>query len=109
MSDPADRALRDRIGAKLDAHMSDAQLTALFDEVLASKKQARGWCPNCKKAVYVDIPDAKAVTSALMDLANQSFGTPGKAVDPGVEQVVEVFDIPDFSVLSDEELRRLAA
>lgn len=106
MSAESDRLLRERIGAKLDAHMTDEQLTRLFDEVLESRKQARGWCKDCKKAVFVEIPDAKAVTSALLDLANQSFGTPGRAADP--VPVVEEFVVDDFSVLSDADLRRIA-
>lgn len=103
------RALRQRIAAKLEEHMTDAQLSALFDEVLATTKNSRGWCPNCNKAVYVEIPDAKAVTSALMDLANQSFGTPPKAPDATVSEPVQVWEVPDLDGLDDGRLREIAS
>lgn len=100
--------VRDRLKRGLEDHLTDQQITKLFEEVLALTKQSRGWCKECKHAVFVEIPDAKAVTSALMDLSNRAFGTPGKAPDPEPEiedQYVEV----DFSTLTDEDLRKLAA
>lgn len=107
--EPAVDPLRDRIGRKLDEHLSERQLSKLFDEVLASTKGARGWCPNCKKAVMVEIPDAKGVTAALMDLANQSFGTPPKAAEPvSVPEPEQNYEIADFTMLTDEQLRSLA-
>lgn len=105
----AEGALRERIGRKLDAYMTDKQIQTLFDEVLRSTKNARGWCPNCKKAVYVEILDAKAVTGSLMDLANQSFGTPPKAPDmPKAPEPAEQWTVPDLEGLDDERLRKIA-
>lgn len=111
MSSDSDKALRDRIGKKLDEYMTDRQINSLFDDVLAMKK--RGWAEfNCKKCgqfqkVQAEIPDTAAVTKALLDLANQSFGTPPKAADPP-PPVPEVFEVADLSVLSDDDLRRIA-
>jgi len=68
--------LRSDIASALDGWLSEEQLRALLDEVLASRKQARGWCPNCKRAVQVEIPDAGAVVKAMAELANQGFGRP---------------------------------
>jgi hypothetical protein len=67
---------RSQIGDALAGKLSDEQLSLLLDEVLEIRKQSRGWCPNCNKAVNVEIPDAKAVTGALVDLANQAWGRP---------------------------------
>lgn len=108
MSAESDRALHDRIAEKLDDYLTPAQLTRLFDEILALEKQGRGWCPNCKKQVWVQIPDAKAVTGSLMDLANRAFGTPPKAPEPVKEVAVqEMWTVPDLEALSDEELHRI--
>lgn len=79
---------RDRIRDALETHLTDEQLKTLFDEVLAMSKPARGWCSNCKHAVQVTIPDAKAVTTALMELGNRVWGRPGQETDPGEEQGV---------------------
>lgn len=99
--------VRDRIRQGLDARLDEPQLDALFGEVLALKKQARGWCKECKHAVFVEIPDAKAVTSALTDLANQAWGTPGRAADPEPEPT-DVYTEADMTGLDRETLVRLA-
>lgn len=67
---------RSQIGDALAGKLTDAQLEVLMDQVLAIEKGARGWCPNCNKAVMVQVPDAKAVTGAIVDLANQAWGRP---------------------------------
>ena len=67
---------RSQIGEALQGKLTDDQLKTLMDEVLAIKKQARGWCKHCNGAVQVEIPDAKGVTGALVDLANQAWGRP---------------------------------
>lgn len=67
---------RSQIGDALSGKLTEEQLTLLMDEVLAIEKGARGWCPNCNKAVHVQVKDAKAVTGALVDLANQAWGRP---------------------------------
>lgn len=113
MSTESDALLRDRIGRKLSERMTDDQIEHLLSEVLAVTKRA--WvgveCKSCKtfQRVQVEIPDATAVTKSLLDLANQSFGTPGKAPDPKVEEPVEEFTAVDVSALDAEALRRLAA
>lgn len=72
MSDARSRA-RDALNGKLTPEVLDT----LVDEVLASTKRARGWCPECQKQVWVEIPDSKAVTSALSELLTQAEGRPG--------------------------------
>ena len=69
---------RDAIGEALAGKLTPEQLAFLMDEVLAITKGARGWCPNCKKQVQVEIPDAKAVTSSLAELMTQSWGRPNE-------------------------------
>lgn len=77
---------RDQIGAALSGALTPEQLEVLMTEVLAITKQGRGWCPTCKKSVIVEVADAKAVTGAIVDLANQSWGRPEvvSASDEGV-------------------------
>ena len=67
---------RSQIGDALAGKLTPEQLAFLMDEVLEIKKGARGWCPGCNRAVQVEIPDAKGVTSALTDLLNQAWGRP---------------------------------
>ena len=80
--------LRADITKALEGWLTPEQLSALLDEILAAKKNARGWCTNCKKAVQVEIPDAKAVVSAMADLANQGFGRPGESQGSDDEKIV---------------------
>ena len=67
---------RKRIESTLEDFLDKETLSTLVREVLAITKQARGWCPNCKKAVQVQIPDAKAVVSSMGDLLTQAKGRP---------------------------------
>lgn len=67
---------RSQIGEALAGKLTDEQLSKLMDEVLAIEKGARGWCPTCNRAVMVQVADAKAVTGAIVDLANQAWGRP---------------------------------
>ena len=55
--DPEDEGpdARARIAESLDGLLDKETLGVLLKEVLAVTKQARGWCPNCKKAVQVSI------------------------------------------------------
>jgi hypothetical protein len=69
---------RSQIGDALAGKLTEDQLAKLVDGILAIEKQARGWCPNCNKAVMVTIPDAKGVSGALVDLANQAWGRPSE-------------------------------
>ena len=71
---------RDEIGRALEGKLTPEQLKFLMDEVLAIRKQAHGefTCKAChqKQKHLVEIPDARAVTSALTDLMTQSWGRP---------------------------------
>lgn len=70
---------RQQVAEALAAKLTPEQLEMLVDNVLAISKRARGWCPKCKGQVWVDIPDAKAVTGSLNDLMIQAWGRPGQA------------------------------
>jgi hypothetical protein len=80
--------LREDIAAALDGWLTPEQLKSLLDEVLAVKKQARGWCKKCGGQVQVEIPDAKGVVGAMADLANQGFGRPGERSGSGDDRIV---------------------
>jgi hypothetical protein len=72
--------VRTDIGAALEGKLSPEQLETLMDEVLAITKSvsAEFSCRHCNKKTMqrVSVPDAKAVTSALVELANQAWGRP---------------------------------
>ena len=75
MSDP-----REAIAQALTGFLTPEQTVMLIDEILAIKKQARAEF-NCKKCgarqiQFGEVSDAKAVSSALTDLANQAYGRP---------------------------------
>ena len=71
---------RSQIGDALAGKLNPEQITLLLDEVLAIRKNA--WaefsCKACgqRQKQLAEIPDAKAVTGALVDLANQAWGRP---------------------------------
>lgn len=82
MSDP-----REAIAAALQGFLTPEQSRLLVDEILAIKKQARAEF-NCKKCgarqiQFGEVSDAKAVSSALTDLANQAYGRPTDASAQG--------------------------
>jgi hypothetical protein len=83
--------LRDDIASALEGWMTQEQLKELLDEILASKKKGRAEfvCKGCgkKQIQYAEIPDARAVTSALVELANQGFGRPKEAVVSDGEKI----------------------
>lgn len=79
---------RSEIGKALESRLSPEQIEMLLNEILAIKKQARGWCSKCKKQVQVEIPDASAVTKALMELANQAWGRPDVAASGDDEKII---------------------
>jgi hypothetical protein len=72
--------VRGDIGAALEGKLSSEQLAKLMDEILAITKSvsAEHSCRHCGKKTMsrVEVPDAKAVTSALVELANQAWGRP---------------------------------
>ena len=80
--------VRGDLGAALEGRLTPEQIKLLLDEVLAIKKQAWANCPHCKKKSLVEIPDAKAVTSCLIDLSNQAWGRPGEAAGLDDEKIV---------------------
>ena len=98
MSEPR-RDARSEIGDALNGKLDAEQVKLLMDEVLAITKKARGWCPECQKQVWVDIPDAKSVTGALTDLANQAWGRPSEVVKADADLIVnrQVFVVSDVS------------
>lgn len=60
----------------IESRLTKRQVDALFDGALALTKSARGWCPGCKKQVWVEIPDAKAVVGALADIITKIADLP---------------------------------
>ena len=73
--------VRQDIGAALTGKLTPEQIKVLIDEVLAIKKKARvefTCSKDCKrKQIHTaEINDARAVTSALVELANQAWGRP---------------------------------
>jgi hypothetical protein len=73
-------------------------IRVLMKEVLASTKHARGWCGSCRKAVTVEIPDAKAVVSAMSDLLVQAKGRPSEASSDD-DRVTVIYQV----ILQDED------
>jgi hypothetical protein len=76
-----------------DLERKYALVERLLDEALVSKRTARGWCPSCKKAVYVEIPNTALALKAAEFFANQGLGRPAedrRVVTPDfvVERVV---------------------
>jgi hypothetical protein len=76
---------RDELAAKLSSYLTPEQIEKLVDEVLAITKRASAEfnCKSCgqRQMRWTDIPDAKAVASALGDLMNQAFGRPSETSD----------------------------
>lgn len=74
---------REEIGKALAGKLTTEQISFLIDEVLATTKKGRAEF-NCKKCgqrqlQYAEVPDARAVTSAIVELANQAWGRPDVA------------------------------
>lgn len=94
---------RSEIAKALDGKLTPDQIEFLIDEVLAIRKKA--WAEfSCKKCSaqqrqLTEIPDARAVTSALTELMNQSWGRP---TEQKTEQSIvvnrEVFVVADDPV-----------
>lgn len=86
MSDP-----REQIAQALAGFLTPEQTKMLVDEVLAVTKKGRAQF-NCKKCgqlqiQFAEIPDARAVTSAITELMNQSYGRPTEASSANVEPI----------------------
>jgi hypothetical protein len=86
MSDP-----REAIAQALQGFLTPEQSKILVDEVLAVSKRGRAEfsCKHCGKRQiqYAEIPDAKAVTSAITDLMNQGYGRPVESSALNVEPI----------------------
>lgn len=71
---------REAIAAALQNWLTPEQTAKLVDEILSISKRASAEfsCKKCgqRQMRWTDIPDAKAVASALTDLSNQAFGRP---------------------------------
>lgn len=86
----AGTSAREEIGRALDGKMTPAQVKILINEVLAIKKRMWGevTCKACgqRQKAPVDVPDAKAVASALTSLLDQAWGRPSevKTQDAGL-------------------------
>ena len=99
---------RSRTREALNGKLTPEKLDVLVDEVLAVTKKARGWCPECKKQVWVEISDPKAVVSALSELLTQAEGRPATSeVDSQVVHEYrlewvrpEVLDAPSGTVVA---------
>lgn len=83
---------RGRIADALNDRLSPEQVELLVNEILAINKIA--WatfkCKDCGKQQrqQVEIPDARAVTSALVDLSNQAWGRPSDVQAEDLQLVV---------------------
>ena len=101
MSEPAvepeaRKDARSLIGEALDEFLEADQIRLLMDEVLKMTKTAWCNCPNCKKRVQVEFPDAKAVVGALSELLTQAKGSPTKQqADTGVVINRQVFVVAE--------------
>lgn len=80
--------LRADLAKALGEAVTDEKLKEAILLALELKKGARGWCPNCRKAVQVEINDSKAVIGALGELMNQSYGRPGETASSDEEKIV---------------------
>lgn len=83
--------VREGIGKALESHLTPEQIDLLLNEILAIQKQANGdfICKKCgqRQLQRVMIPDAPAVTKALIDLSNQAWGRPGEASSTDDEKI----------------------
>jgi hypothetical protein len=73
--------VRDGLAKGLEGKLDEEQIKTLMDEVLAINKSVHTdfTCKECGKRQRQPalVPDARAVTSALTELMNQSWGRPG--------------------------------
>lgn len=86
---PEGSSARQRIEESLQGILDKETLDVLLREVLAITKSSRGWCSTCKRAVTVQIPDAKAVVAGMGELINQASGRTAQQQPEG-EQAVHI-------------------
>lgn len=73
--------------------MTDDAVREVVTTALTSTKRARGWCGECNKQVWVEIPDSKATVQALEILLNQAKGRPDVAHQEAQERIVFVREV----------------
>jgi hypothetical protein len=82
---------REALADALAGFLTPEQTRTLVDEVLAVTKKGRAdfSCKSCgqRQIQFALIPDARAVASALTDLANQAYGRPVEAAAAQVEPI----------------------
>ena len=86
----AEDDVRKALDKSLDALGLDDTISELVKASLSVTKKARGWCPSCKKQVWVEIEDAKAAVQALEILLNQAKGRPQQAEGDSSEKITLV-------------------
>lgn len=102
MADERD-GTRAAIATALDGYLTPEQIKTLIDEVLEIRKKpwAEFACKKCgaRQRQQVEVPDARAVTSALTELLNQSFGRPTEVkTEQSIVVNREVFVVADDPV-----------
>lgn len=74
---------REVLATALGNYLTPDQVKKLIDEILAINKRMSSefTCKGCSKRQmqWIEVPDAKAVASALGDLLSQGFGRPSES------------------------------
>jgi hypothetical protein len=82
---------RAAIAQALGSFLTSNQVEHLVNEILAITKRtsAEFQCKHCKRLQkhWIDIPDARAVTSGIAELANQAYGRPAES-DPASDPII---------------------
>jgi hypothetical protein len=99
---------RAAIAEALGSLMTPTQVTYLLQEILAINKRvsARFECSNCGHLDrgWADIPDAKAVVSALTDLLSQGFGRVGESPpDEASITLVRITNLQEYETYKREK------
>lgn len=98
---------RTAIADALAAYLSPEQVERLVDEILAIHKRVpvKLECDYCgrAKSAYVEVPDAKAVVSALTELLSQGFGRPDVAkMEKDLVTIRRFTDLTEWEARDDE-------
>ena len=109
---PAD--IRQQLGKQLESKFTPEQLNLLINEVLAIKKgvQVEVRCKHCNRAQKVlgEMPDARAVTTALKELLNQAWGAPvEQRAETEFKLVRNVYVVAEAEVEQPEESNGIQA
>jgi hypothetical protein len=99
---------RSAIAQALGSFLTPNQVEHLVNEILAINKRvsAEFTCKHCKRSQkhWVDIPDARSVTSGIAELANQAYGRPSET--DRASQPINFFRI---TVSSEDEMEQAIA